>query len=100
MTEQEEKQTEVKTDVAQEGATKQKPEITFRAKTLSVSLWANKQIDGGVSYSISPVRSYRDKEGNWHKTTTLFEKDLLMMSTLLQEAWRYIYRVDIKENAA
>lgn len=84
-------ETKVKeTDVAETGKEKQKPIKTFRARTLSVSIWENKQKDGNTTYSIQPTRSYRDKDNNWHKTQSLFEKDLLVMAELLRKAWDFV----------
>lgn len=85
----EENQIEIK-DIAEIGKEKQRPAKTFRARTLSVSIWGNKQEDGRIAYSIQPVRSWRDKAGIWHKTPSLFEKDLLVMSELLRKAWDFV----------
>lgn len=91
-----ETQNEIKTtELAPESAEqKQKPELTLKAKDVTVSIWRNKLQDGSFTYSVTPTRNWRDKEGIWHHPTSLFEKNLLPMAKLLEEAWAYIREAD------
>ncbi|MBT3463766.1 hypothetical protein HOD20_09400 [archaeon] len=73
--------------------TKNKPEIKFRAGAISATVWNNHtQKDGeNKEYkTISFVRNYQDKDGNWNTTNSLRINDLPRAELVLNKAYEYL----------
>jgi hypothetical protein len=73
---------------------KNTPEKTFRASPVSASVWANevKTKDGETKLfrTISLERTYKDKDDQWKKTTSLRVNDLPKAILVLNKAYEYI----------
>ncbi len=72
---------------------KAKPEKTFRASPVSVTIWANEKEFGGkksVFKTISFERTYRDKDGNFKKTSQLRSADIPKAVLILEKAYEYL----------
>ena len=71
---------------------KKQPEKTFRAGSVSATIWknTNKVNNEDVSfYTTSIIRSYKDAEGNW-KTTSIFRmNDLPKLQLVSKRAYEY-----------
>ena len=68
-----------------------KPEVTFRAGTVSASVFVNsfeKDGESRDSLSISLQKSYQ-KDGEWKRTNSLFTNDLPKAILVLQKAYEY-----------
>lgn len=65
---------------------KQQPHDKVRSLdgSIEIAIWRNEQSDGKVSYSLSaPERTYKDKQtGEYHTTTTIFDRDAMEVSKL------------------
>ena len=66
------------------------PAHKLRDGTLSVIIWRNTSTSGQTYYTINPQRSYRNGDDTWKETDSLNTDDLLAMSELLREAYRWI----------
>ena len=62
-----------------------KPFLKLRDGTLTVSVFSKQNAKGDPYSVIVPERAYKDREGKWVNTSTLYEGDLLQMSKLLAE---------------
>ena len=65
----------------------------FRAGRVKGAIWATvtKQDDRDVtSYSTRIIKSYRDKNGEWHETTTFFPDDLPRLTLVAQQCFEFI----------
>ncbi len=69
---------------------KQRPVVEFKYGLCRASVWENDKEGGGVRYSVSCQRSYKDDQG-WHQTQTLNASDIDLMIMALQDAKRWIY---------
>jgi hypothetical protein len=49
-------------------------------------------MEGRTTYSVSLTRSYRDKQEQWQRTTSLDEEDLLPAAKALDDAYAWIQR--------
>lgn len=77
-----------------------KPVITLRDGNLKIAIWKNAN-SKGPKYSVtSPVRIYRDEEGNWHETFSLSGTELLQAHTLLMEAYSKIHDYRMADKTA
>lgn len=67
------------------------PEKRLHDRGLELALWRN---DGeyGPTYSGKLSRSYRDSEGEWQKTQTLREQDMLVVPGLVSRGYEYARR--------
>ena len=75
-----------------------KPIETFRAGSLSVSIWEQKQIKDNkeyVFYSLTMQRGYKDKDGNWKNTQSFKPQDAPKIIMLMNKAYEFIYFTDI-----
>lgn len=72
---------------------KQRPVHSLRAWTgsgnLEVAIFDHKNEDR-TDHSIAWHKSYKDDQGNWQRTNTLFPRDLLPLVELLREAWAFV----------
>ena len=66
------------------------PAIKFRDGCLQVVVWRNTSTEGKTYYTATPQRSYRASDDTWRETDGLNSDDLLAMSELLREAYRWI----------
>ncbi|MCB1469974.1 MAG: hypothetical protein KDK08_23140 [Rhizobiaceae bacterium] len=57
----------------------------LRENALSAEIWENKH-ENGVQHSVTFSRSYRDKEGNWQRTSSFGSGDLLNLQHLAGRA--------------
>lgn len=71
-----------------EQANKPVKEIKARGG-IRAAIWPN-QTERGTRYSVSFEKSYRDKDGNWRKTTSLFFDEIPRALVVLSEAYRVI----------
>lgn len=73
---------------------KNTPEKKIRAIPVTATIWVNevKTNEGEVRSfrTISLERSYKDKEGNWHNTSSLRVNDLPKATLVLNKAYEYI----------
>ena len=67
-----------------------KPVAEFRYGLCRASVWANEKEEGGVRYSVSLQRSYKDEQG-WHQTQSLNASDIELMIMALQDAKRFVF---------
>ena len=79
-----------------------KPEKVFRAGLVSASVWKNEKKDvKGTPREYKTItfeRSYKDKEDEWQKTSSLSVNDIPRAVTVLQQAFEYLtLREEIKE---
>ncbi len=75
---------------ASDNGQKQRPIIEFKYGLCRASVWENDKEGGGVRYSLSLQRSYKDDQG-WHQTQTLNASDIDLMIMALQDAKRWIF---------
>ena len=73
-----------------ENGQKQRPVAEFKYGLCRASVWENEKDGGGVRYSVSFQRSYKDDQG-WHQTQTLNASDIDLMVMALEDAKRWIY---------
>lgn len=73
---------------------KKLPEKSFRAGTVSATIWLNEGQDSEGKKTqfrtISFDRSYMDKDGNWQKTNSLRTSDLPKGMLVLNRAYEYL----------
>jgi hypothetical protein len=62
-----------------------KPHLKLRDGTLTVSVFYKDRQKGDPYAVIVPERAYKDKNGKWVNTSTLYEADLLQMAMLLMQ---------------
>ena len=77
--------------------TKNQPEMKFRAGAISATIWVNhtKKDGNDTEYkTISFVRNYQDKEGNWNTTNSLRINDLPKAKLVLDKAYEYLLLKD------
>ncbi|MDE2998587.1 MAG: hypothetical protein OXU79_05840 [Gemmatimonadota bacterium] len=69
------------------------PEITFRHGSCSASVFENEYNRGKESFNVRTVsfqRSYRDKEGEWHRSSSLKVNDIPKAILVLNKAYEYL----------
>lgn len=66
-----------------------KPEAKFSAGAVSATIWSNASDHGSFS-TISLVRTYKDKDGQWKTTTTMRINDLPKAHLVLTKAYDYL----------
>ena len=69
------------------------PEITFRHGPCSASVFENEYERGEEKFSVRSVsfqRSYRDKDGNWHTTSSLKVNDIPKAVLVLNKAYEFL----------
>ena len=71
-----------------------KPVAVFRFENVSAAVFIDREPtkDGGTPlYNISLSRRYRDKEGAWKSTHTLWPSDALAGAEALRKAYDFVY---------
>jgi len=69
------------------------PEITFRHGSCSASVFTNEYERGYEKFTVKTVsfqRSYRDKFGQWHSSSSLNVNDIPKAVVVLQKAYEYL----------
>lgn len=66
------------------------PVKKFRLGRIVATVWKNQTDDGGVRYSASVVRTYKDKDDQWQETSSFFPEDLLVVARLSERALNHI----------
>lgn len=69
------------------------PEITFRHGSCSASVFENEYNRGEETFSVRTVsfqRSYRDKQGEWQRTSSLHVNDIPKAILVLNKAYEYL----------
>ena len=67
---------------------KRRPEQTFRAGAISVSVWKNTTKEGDKEYrSVTFERRYMDKDGNWKTSGSLRVNDLPKAAVVIAKAF-------------
>ncbi len=72
------------------------PAAKFRESPLEVSVWENEG-ENGKWYSVKVERSYKDKNDEWQKTTSINSKHISILKDLLTQAAEKIEELE-KEN--
>lgn len=66
------------------------PMQSFKAGAIRATVWENSH-DGETKFNtISLDRSYKDKAGNWQKTSTLRLNDIPKAEIVLKKAYEYL----------
>lgn len=68
-----------------------KPEISFRANGVSVSVFRNKTEDGRAFLKFAVQRSYRDDAGEFQTSNSFGLADLPVLGALLELAFKHAY---------
>ena len=66
------------------------PEKKFRVRGLTATVWKSISPQGTAYYNVQLDRSYKDKDNNWKKTSSLKENDIPKAMVLLQKAYEYV----------
>ncbi len=69
------------------------PEITFRHGSCSASVFENEYNRGSDSFNVRSVsfqRSFRDKQGEWQRSSTLRVNDIPKAILVLNKAYEYL----------
>ena len=72
---------------------KKHPEKKFKAGAISATVWLNEKEEDGKKIGFRTVnleRSYLDKDGNWHNTSTLRVSDLPKAKLVIDKAYEYL----------
>lgn len=76
------------------------PEKKFRAGGITATVWKNEGKKDGKDYSFQSVgieRSYKDKDGEWQKTSTYRQNDLPKVVLVANLAYEFISLSEDKE---
>lgn len=71
----------------------QPPEKTFRAGTVSASIWRKEVEQNGrkvIQHSVRIQNRYRDKAGNWKNTEYYSANDLLRLVLVAQKTCEHV----------
>ena len=71
---------------------KKLPEIKHRDGLIEVAVW-ERHTDKGTVYNTERTRSFQDQDGNWKKTHSIPERDLLKAAQLDQRAYESIRKL-------
>ena len=77
---------------------KQRPVESFRDGAIQVAVWPRKG-SNGIFYEIDRSRSYKDKDGEWQKTTLISDRDMLKARYLEEQAYAAIQRLKDQDRA-
>lgn len=69
----------------QQSQEKQKPLASHRAGTTEIAVWKRKN-EHGTFYDVTHSRSYKDQNGDWQKSKSIPEQDLLKTAQLFEKA--------------
>lgn len=73
-----------------------RPVKSHRDGVLETAIW-RRETDNGPVFNTERTRSYQDKEGNWKKTHSIPERDLLKAALLDQKAYESIQQMRSQE---
>lgn len=74
---------------------KTRPVYKVSAGTIEAAVWQQKG-EKGDFLTVNAVRNYKDKDGNWQKSTSLRINDIPSMQLVLTKAFEY---AKLKETA-
>ncbi len=83
------------TDQSQEN---NRPVDSHRDGAVEVAIW-QRETEKGPVFNTERTRSYQDKDGNWQKTHSIPERDLLKAARLDQKAYESIQQIRKQERA-
>lgn len=69
---------------------KNRPVQTIRIGSIKAAIWANDGSQGGVFYSVTFVRVYKDGQGQWQTADTFGRDDLLVLAKVADLAHSWI----------
>lgn len=75
-----------------------RPIENFRDGAIQVAVWP-RQGPNGTFYEIERIRSYKDKDDQWQKTTFISERDMLKARRLEDQAYEAIQRLKGQDRA-
>lgn len=78
--------------------TPKRPVQSHRDGAIEVTIW-KQDGDKGPHYNTERTRSYRDKNGDWQKTHSIPERDLLRAARLDEKAYESIQAMRTKDRA-
>ena len=76
---------------AEEPSVSRTPDYKVHYGRVRVAVW-RREMDGRTGFSVSLTRSYRDKQEQWQRTTSLDEEDLLPAAKALDDSYTWIQR--------
>jgi hypothetical protein len=76
-----------------------KPEASFRANGVSVSVFRNKAEDGREFLKFAVQRSYRDAAGEFQSSNSFGLADLPVLASLLELAFKHAYEDSTVEDS-
>lgn len=75
-----------------------RPVQSLRDGTLEVAIW-RRETEKGPVFNTERKRSYRNKDGEWQKSSVIPERDLLKAAHLDQKAYESIQQLRDKERS-
>lgn len=75
-----------------------RPFDRHRDGSLECAIWRKETVKG-VMYNTELKRSYRDESGDWHKTTSIPDRDLLRAARLQEQAYGTIQKAREQDRA-
>ena len=69
---------------------KNAPEKKFKAGAVTATVWKNKTEDDKEYSTVSFERSYKDKNGEWQKTSSLRVNDLPKAAMVISKAYEFL----------
>ncbi len=79
-------------DERQEPIQHRAPAFKTRYGRVEAAVWDRDLEEGRKVYSVTLQRSYQDKEGQWQRTSSLDENDLLPAAKALDECYVFIQK--------
>lgn len=71
------------------------PVHKVKVGSVEVAIWANESEKYGTSYSFSaPTKNYKNKDGDWKKTTNLKSSEALNAIVCYQKCFEWVYLKD------
>ncbi|MEL6171285.1 MAG: hypothetical protein AAFQ04_01705 [Pseudomonadota bacterium] len=77
---------------------KNRPVASHRDGAVEIAIWM-RETDKGPVFHTERTRSYQDQDGNWRKTHSIPERDLLKAARLDQKAYESIQQLREQERA-
>jgi hypothetical protein len=71
-------------------AAKNRPVHEERIGHIKAAIWANEGGQGGIFYSVTFTRIYRDGQGNWQTSDSFGRDDLLVLAKVADRAHTWI----------
>ena len=75
-----------------------RPVDSMRDGAIEVSIW-KRETEKGMAFNTERSRSYLDKDGNWQKTHSIPERDLLRAARLDEQAYSKIQKLRDQDRA-